>query len=326
MGGVWRSARGVFTGLVLTGAAASVLYSLWQEAPRWDELPSVAPLPERPGAPLEGHETLRGRVALPAGPLVTEVVVEARTAARLHWTRTDAGGRFELAGLPAGPLELVLLADGHAPGKVALELPHPGELALELPPVLPPLETLPAMERSDHSGELVLSVGTSPAGCEVLYRPAPRAHPLGGAVLRRVEVAPDGSFRAEGLVHGPYVLEVLPIWAAGGSWPVLTRGELVHAEGSPPMRLALRAGRVFGALRDAAGSPVEGALVVVSDADDPTRVWPAASSNDRGGFSVGDLPEGRFRVRVRAGDRASEHEVELAPAESLELQVDPLDL
>jgi hypothetical protein len=136
-----------------------------------------------------------------------------------------------------------------------------------------------------------------------VLRPAPGSDPLSGAAVRRTSADASGAFAFEELPLARYELEVLPAWAAGGSWPVLARREVLH-DGLALARIDLEAGAIEGAALDSAGAPLHGALVLVSAEADPNRVWPPAATDAAGRFRVEHLAPGRYRVRLRAGERS----------------------
>jgi hypothetical protein len=70
-------------------------------------------------------------------------------------------------------------------------------------------------------------------------------------------------------------------------------------------------GAVEGRVLDGAGAPVAGATVAVAAASRPTRDIAALTRAD-GGFRLGGLLPGTYRLEARSGTRAGESEVEVA--------------
>jgi hypothetical protein len=101
----------------------------------------------------------------------------------------------------------------------------------------------------------------------------------------------------------------LPRWAANGRWPDLLRAagdsprvEWEHTlDAARELVLEPAAGTVQGVLHDDAGAPLEAALVLVSPADDVSRVWPPISTASDGSFRRSDLPPGKYVLSARAG-------------------------
>jgi len=271
-----------------------------------------------------GSERLAGEVRSAAGRPAADVTVflyrekpQAGSGEPVHWTLTDDEGRFALEELRPGPYKASLILPEHPPVTLTVSVPTESEVRWTLAERLPPIEVLPEIHRATLSGRVLPAVGFDPEALagrtfEVVLVPAPGAHPLSGAVVRRVETAADGTFRVEKLVAEDYQVHVLPSWAGGGSWPILA--DVYHRhEPQPPadssLPLRLRSGEIAGALIDPAGLPIEGALVKVWLAEDASKIWPPATTDERGEFSVGDLPENHYRLRLRAGNDADERDV-----------------
>jgi hypothetical protein len=72
-----------------------------------------------------------------------------------------------------------------------------------------------------------------------------------------------------------------------------------------------RPGVVEGRVLDAAGAPVAGATVAVAAASRPTRDIAARTGAD-GGFRLGGLLPGSYRLEARTGTRVGASEAEVA--------------
>ncbi len=303
---------------------------------RFEFSPLVAPPFEPLAVPL-GEQALRGVVVLEDGTPAIDVQVflyrvepVPGAAEPLAWTQSDAEGRFELEHLVTARYEAALVRSGHPPVTYAIDVPSQGEVHWTIPPRLEPLPVLPEIERAPLAGRVAPPAGLGPwpiAGYQVVLRPTPDTPPLCGAVTRRVAVDEAGAFRLENLVRARYLVEVLPPWAAGGSWPALTSVEFDHTRpDSPELELALASGAIAGAIVDQLGRALEGALVMVSPASEPDRIWPARQTDDAGAFEVRDLPPGRYVLRLRAGLAAREQELDVRAGEVAEVVFEPLDL
>ena len=307
----------------------------------------AAPIPvdleplESPGGDLE----LAGTVVTAAGTPASDVLVsleEADFAAGtlapgpaqpLHWTYTDAEGRFRLARLPAGSFRAVLITPEAPPTTVLLELPINSEVRWQLSEPLPPLPVLPELLRTRLGGRVIAPPGLADyalEGHEVVLRPAESAPALSGAVVRRVICDAEGRFQFEELALERYQVEVLPPWARGGSWPVLATSPLDGLEPteSTEFSITLQCGEIRGQLHDAEGRSLEGALVKLWPAEEggsPKRLWPPTATDATGSFVVQHLPVGRYRLRLRAGAAEHELEADVRAGERTELPLPKLD-
>jgi hypothetical protein len=285
-----------------------------------DRLPADAiPTPRQVRIePLElpsGELELAGRIELPGGAPAPGALVHLRQGDEPRWAVCGEGGSFRIPGLEPGPQTAHLVARGRMPVTLEFELPTDGPVLWTLPerPEAPP--PLPDLVRSDLTGELAGSGDAELEGFEVVLRPGPDVHPLSGAVARRARVDAAGAFAFEALVEAAYLVEVLPPWAAGGSWPVLARGEVLAGDGAE-LSIEVASAAVEGELVDLAGAPLAGALVHLSDSDHPERLWPPRATDSGGRFRIGDLPPGSYAIRVRAGVLEAERSVQLAAGET----------
>jgi hypothetical protein len=276
---------------------------------------------------------VRGHTGTPAaGVEVFLFPRDARpgTAGPLHWCFTDRAGLFELEGLSPIPYSVVLYRPGLRPVQLEVELPR-DSVTWTLPEPLPPLEVLPEIVRADLAGRVQPSANRTTAqgtlaGYEVCLRPAEGTHPLSGAVIRRARTGSDGSFRFEELVLERYRVELLPPWAASGSWPVLDRVELRPLEETWPRTvLRIRSGTVVGRLIDVEGRPIAGSVVRAWPEDDPDRTFPPVETDVDGVFELVDLPGGSYVVRVRAGTAAAETVASVREGETTSVELEPLD-
>lgn len=271
-----------------------------------------------------GTERLAGEVRTSAGRLAADVTVflyredpGVGSSEPVHWTLTDAEGRFAIEELQPGSYQASLIFPEHPPVTRTVSVPADSDVRWTLAERLPPMEVLPEIHRAELAGRVLPAVGFDPEALagrtfEVVLVPAPGAQPLSGAVVRRTRTEPDGTFRVEQLVAEDYQVHVMPTWASGGSWPILA--DVYHRhEPRPPadsvLPLRLRSGQVAGVLVDPQGAPIEGVLVLIWPTGESSRIWPPAMTDERGEFTIGDLPESQYRLRVRAGNDAQELDV-----------------
>lgn len=272
-------------------------------------------------------ERLAGRVVDEAGAGIAEALVLAESGDELLWAYTDEQGYFALERVPAGELQLRVVARKFAP------LQHSAlggslDLLLVLDEPVPEPPSLPAIGESDLEGEVAAAIaGRVLLGYEVQLLPRDAPETLGAPIPVRAEVGADRTFRFEGLLHGTYRVRVLPPWARGGSWPDVVdpaRAELVHGPSVRRLELKLRAGEIAGRLIDAEGEFVAGALVQVEPVGDPSRPWLPQGSDEEGAFLVADLPPGDYRLRVTAGEADLEHVVEVQAGTTSVVDLPPL--
>ena len=266
------------------------------QPPQFD--PFVAP---------EGPLVLRGRVLDTAGAPVPETSVYLRSGGVPHWAYTDAEGSFELRGLFEGYTDATVLAWGFPPQtfRVAAGGP-PVELTLPARTVPPP--GIPDAPRADLRGRVLGSASAwgDPQGYELTLVPNDPVNQFGGPVQRRASTDAGGSFVFLDLALGGYRVTILPSWAAGGTWPDLGDATDLAHTGPDDIELELRAGAVEGRVWTPSLEPVEGALVLVADAEDPRRVWPPVVTDEAGRFRVRALPPGGYVLSIRGGEGALE--------------------
>jgi hypothetical protein len=285
--------------------------------------PVLLPPLAGPGGSLSLAGTVADHQGAPAAGV--QVTLFARDDAQpaeepLHWTYTAEDGRFSLDHLAPGSVRVVLVAPPLPPSSFDLELPVAEDVLWRLSQPLPPLPVLPEIRRVRLAGVLrptggAGAPGGAPAGYEIVLRPAPDLPRASGAVVRRARSDAAGRFEFEELAVARYLVEVLPPWARAGSWPVL----------------ALVSGEIHGQLIEAGGRALQGALVQVFALDslDPAGAplgWPPTATDAEGRFLVGDLPAGRYRVHVRAGQARREIETRVEPGTRMELSPERIEL
>lgn len=303
------------------------------EAPPPLEFEPLPTLAERP----PGGPTLSGVALDQQGRPVGDVLVYLRAAGVPMWSTTDAEGRFQIAwpvlaedaSAPSEPIEVVVAAWGYPPTTASVEF-GAAQVELRLPQPEEPTPRVGAIESAPLKGRVACSLAEdTPLGCEVWLEPLHPVSDVGVAVTRRARCAPDGSFELADLHCGSYRAHVLPSWAAGGTWPDLlssAQSALEHASGADSeLALKLAAGALRGSVLDYDGRPLEGALVLLCDADRPERWWPPRVANAEGTFRIADLPAGNYKLMVSAGEARREvGRIELAAGEELELNLPPL--
>ena len=308
-----------------------------------DERPTLEPF----AVPIREHN-LRGRVFASDGTPAVEAQVflvspdpAPGVAEPLHWALTDAEGSFEIRNLAAGSVRVVLSESGVPQAEFPLEIPQAEEVLWTLAEPFPPLAALPPVRRAPLSGLLSPPIGQDRtafpvAGYEIALVPMDDVHGLVGSVPRFARTDETGHFQLDDVVAGLYRVQVLPDWAAGGSWPVLDSFLLQHdaqLELRTSLRARLRCGRLGGRLVDLEARPVEGATVLVVAKNEPGRLWPPTSTDAEGRFVVIDLPSGSYVVSLCAGS-APPMEVGAAPQDpgifvaagsDVEIQLEPID-
>jgi hypothetical protein len=240
--------------------------------------------------------------------------VTAGSVERMRWTSVEVDGTFDIGGIPEGHYA-VLLSRPDLPNTLrTISIPAESEVAWVLEAPLPPIPTLPELRRKDLVGQLSAPVGSSgpPAsleGYEVVLDPGELPDLPTGATQRRVRTDAEGCFELPDLVEATYRVQVLPPWAAGGSWPVLDElplAFLADAALEVSLKVRLRTGEFTGRILDLEGRAIEGALIRVWPEGMEQRLWPPTLTDAEGTFLVRDLPAGRFTIRVRAGSGTAE--------------------
>ena len=316
---------------------------------RPDPLPELAPPPDwvplrRPQL-TSGDAELRGQVIDSEGRKVANALVACVVEDRLYFTHAAEDGGFVLDDLPAGALQVDVVAEGFLPATLQT---YAGSRPVEL--VLPTRQPDPPdfapLEASELRG-WVEARGSAARweGYELWLTPAkrptsPTDDPL---VPRRVSVGAGGRVVIPDLVHGRYYVQLLPPWASGGSWPDLLRGlddppiELNHAQRGPDQqqdpahdrRFVVRAGgleqRILDSDKQGRIEFVEGATVFLYSRPSGTPdgqhagLFPLTQSDAQGRVRILDLPPGRYRMTVRSGSTEGVLEVDVPAGRVLDL-------
>ncbi len=272
---------------------------------------------------------LAGTVVGPDDQPIDDALVSLVAADEPHWTWTDAKGHFRLEGLERGEWNVTVTVTAHAPFLVTLP-DDEQEHVVRLPDAA---RTMPAFEKrvtAPLAGHVTPALAGSLDGAEVVLTPVLPLEMLDAPVPRRTLCDPDGKFAIEDLQVGEYVVSVLPAWARDGTWPDLARrsnGSPVswkHAEGAAELAIDLENGGLHGVVADREGHALEGALVIVSSSASPERVWPPVAADAQGGFTVADLPPGKYLVAVRAGPGSQQVTADVAAKSVVELALKPL--
>jgi hypothetical protein len=305
-------------------------------------VPSIIPRPP-PTLPAlvlaGGGHRVQGRVVDAEQHAVADALVWLRAGDEPDWTYTDSDGAFRMQDVGAGPWPVVVLAHGYAPYKGSIDVTSiPCTIAIGA--VLPDVPLRQPILRAPLVGHISSELAGDVAGYEVWLAPRVAPETLGVPLPRRATCDEGGNFRIDDLAHGEYVVRVIPAWARGGSWPDLTQA---LAGGAPttwthggiesaaedtaehPLEVTLSSGEIRGVLRTEAGDPVEGALVLLSRADDASRIWPPISTAADGSFVARDLPPGSYSVSIRAGAAAVKQVATLSARQSLVLDVPALN-
>lgn len=331
---------------IVTLVAVAIAYLARDRlAPQLEEL-VIEPPPAASLPPLELPERTRsvsGRILDPDDEGVEAALVWLRAGDEPHWTYTAADGSFHLGDLEAGPWNVTVVAIGFPPRALsAAESEEPLTIRLEKPFGPPP--TMPPIVRAALTGKVTSRLAGTLEGCEVVLVPVQPPQNLFAPLLRRTGVAADGSFEIPDLIAGEYRVEVRPEWAGGGSWPDLAR-PLADAEGAANTQarifehgasgthgmtgrldIELATGDVVGKLVDLDFETVEGALLLLAQASDSSRVWPTVESGPDGSFSLHQIPAGRYTLTARAGSATLVQEVAVRAGETTTLGVTPLEV
>ncbi len=286
------------------------------------------PVVELPASVLTNEsEELRGRVVDEAGEAVSEALVLAEFSGELTWDYSDLQGHFKLQQLPSQELDVSVLARTFATQRLRTR-PGPEELLISLGEPAPPPPSLPLIGQSNLEGEVIAAIaGRGLLGYEVQLIPKQPPQTFGAPIPMRAEVGADRTFRFQGLIHGEYLVRVLPPWARAGSWPNLVSRDqlsLVHSPAVKSTRLQLEAGEIASRLVDGEGEFVRGAVILVEPAEDRGRPWFPAQSGDHGEFLVRDLPPGRYRLEVASGEARIVELVEVLAGVTSEVDLPPL--
>lgn len=232
-------------------------------------------------------------------PLANRLVVPMAQGAAFRVTRVGEDGRFRVAGLAAGPVEI-----GLAPAEPAED----ADLAILACDVRTVDVESGRSVRADFDGSAAGGVrgtlvadGETRAGTRVELRPLPFR--LFGAGVRRTRTLDDGSFSFTGVVPGAYSITArLELGRAHTEIRVAEGSRETRADLAPPA-----GGLRVRVLDRASGEPIPGAHVDVAaftggfstfaTLDSGGRAWGDTDSN---GIVLLRLEPGRFVVSVAA--------------------------
>jgi carboxypeptidase family protein len=304
--------------VVLAARDAPPLTADFGEPPEKADLPR--PRLDLGTAKLEG--TLLGRDGTPVEGAGLFVV----RAGRPIWTFSDGAGRFVLAEVDPGPIEVAIHAPGHQAALLTTEA-GAGVVILRLPHALPDPGLLPDPTPQDLTGRIE-APHADLSGFEVALIPRAAITEPGTGVPRRTTCDRDGRFEFPGLTPAEYEVLLLPPWASGGGWPDLLTPLTSRALrfSHPPaaaLVLHLATGDIAGSVFEADGGALEGALVMAipapesADTQDPRRFPPTRSGTD-GAFRLEFLPPGKYRVLLSAGGEQREIEVRVTPGAAVD--------
>jgi len=295
----------------------------------------IQPAPAKQIPPLElppRPRSLAGVVVDPSDAPLADALVWLRAGDAPHFAYTDEKGAFRIDAIEEPPWHATVVAEGFAP--MVRDLSQSEETAtFRMDAPLGAAPTLPSIARARIAGEVRSRFPASLAGDEVVLLPTADPETLGAPVPRRAPVGADGKFAFEDLILGEYRIEVRPAWARGGSWPDLLRaldapkGRAVDlAAAGAPLALDLEVGDVEGRLAGLEGEPIEGGLILASQAADPDRVWPPETSRADGTFAVRGLPPGAYALAIRSGSAIVQREVVVRAGEATTVDLEALDV
>lgn len=282
---------------------------------------------------------LRGSVqTVPPGatePVPVEgVLVEAIARGRRVRTRTDAGGAFRLTGVPAGTALVRYATDDPLTreGRFAA-LFHPGVDS----------EAEAARLLVEEGGELLLDPVVLPPAARVggSVRAADDGEPLAGVEIQVVELAggepsgriwrhrtrEDGGFIQGGLPPGAYTVfadvsgsDYVPEYLGGARSPESAEAVVLQA-GEDRLDLVLapdRGGAINGSIREEGTDDALADYEVVAIEAATGRRHPGRSG-EYGGYRIGGLPTGRYRIYAPGLRRwwAGTHDSTLARVEAV---------
>ena len=275
-------------------------------------------------APAHGRK-LVGKVVNPAGEPLEGALVWVRSSNEPSFSYSDSQGAFRFDDLGPGPWPAIVVALGFEPLELTLqESASPQVAALRVAYGPPP--KLAAIDHQALQGRIGVPEGFDASHFEVVLVPEAPTR-IDSALPRRVECDAQGAFKIDDLIVAHYQLLVLPAWARGGSWPDLLAGvgdgdkhEFTHAKGAGDLILRLQFGMIEGVLLEQGGQPVEGAVVELTLAGEPGRVWIPESTDAAGKFALRPLPAGKYELKLHAGETTLAREIELHAGEQHKLE------
>lgn len=287
--------------------------------------PFSGPLPQG-GGPLEVYATLSrgwslsGSVVDEAGEPIAAAWISVRKGSGHRSApyvgapqiRSDASGRFALAGLPSNAeLELGVHAPGFVPAALPLDPPRDREIRVE-------------MRRSAGLAGRVIDASTRApiARFRIRFVSAdlqPGEEPLSGFNskwwIEGVEIQDaDGRWDTSGEDLRPGQIATIEISAAGYGTAIVPRAVTIHDASTRPIEVALDAGaRVRGRVVDSDGQPIAGAVVRrFTPRDEDGDVWRDDEDGKRatlrtdghGEFAFEGLPREPMSLYVEAAGLA----------------------
>ncbi|MFT7486157.1 MAG: hypothetical protein ACI9F9_002011 [Candidatus Paceibacteria bacterium] len=312
---------------LLTLLLVAIVHSFGSEGLGFIDLPNPPKVDLSDLAYSSGTSHVIGQVLNEKQEAIAEALVWTEIEGELVWDYTDIQGSFELERIPPGAHSLSVVRRKFAREQFEVEAPGEG-VVVTLTGAVSESPQLPEIEESDISGEVIAPIaGRALVHYEVQLVPVDPPSFLGAPIPVRAVIGPDRRFSFPALIHGAYSVRVLPPWAKGGSWPNLIETDsalYVHGPASKNMKLQLLAGELAGRLIDTSGEPVRGALVRATLVTDPTRPWLPVSSGNAGNFLIRDLPPGKYRLEIHAGQSGFDQEVEVFGAITSHVDVPPL--
>lgn len=255
-----------------------------------------------------------------AGQPVESAVVSVLVGDEVRGELSDETGRVAMRGLPRGARQVKVVAMGRDP--LQLELADDAaEARLVLGSPLP-TPSFAGAQRGRCLVKLLAPPTVELRGMELWLEPEAAAHRIDAPLPARATMGADDVVRFERLWPGTYELRLLPEWAVGGSWPVLSAPKKIEVStGVVEVVCEFAAARVEVAVLDQRGRPVAGALVVLRTTGDAPRPAPGFTTGADGKGSSAWLPRGKWSVAVQAGAAKGGSEVELGESELATLVV-----
>ena len=127
---------------------------------------------------------------------------------------------------------------------------------------------------------------------------------------RRVSTSANGLFRVPQLVHGRYVLHVLPPFAGAGLQPQLVAHELLHSDSSAAPLVTLTCGALSGRVLDAQQRPLESVLLMARPLAEG-GMERNTQTDVEGVWTLPWLPPGEYELIARAGEERSSRTLEI---------------